>query len=204
MIRRRSRSSRSRRSAGRRTHATSGRARARCTDSGSAARTTTGLPAPCPRGATPSSATSSRTSASPSSISPPPRSPERAYPSLRTSVRASHGDGGARLRRDDLAARRQQPAALVRRARLGAGTSRSGTGLPGRRRGARRRRQPRGDPSCSARRWEHGDVRLVDPADQGHVAEDARVAREVELRPVLHFDDDSRRPRRGRPACSRP
>ncbi len=35
-----------------------------------------------------------------------------------------------------------------------------------------------------------GDVRLVDPPDQLHVAEDARVAGEVELRPVLHLDDE--------------
>ena len=35
------------------------------------------------------------------------------------------------------------------------------------------------------------DVRLVDAPDQLHVAEDARVAREVELRPVLDLDHEA-------------
>ena len=35
-----------------------------------------------------------------------------------------------------------------------------------------------------------GDVGLVDAADQLHVAEDARVAGEVDLRSVLERDDD--------------
>jgi hypothetical protein len=38
-----------------------------------------------------------------------------------------------------------------------------------------------------------GDVGLVDAPDQLHVAEDARVAGEVDLRPVLERHDDAAR-----------
>src|SRR5204862_5740579 len=40
---------------------------------------------------------------------------------------------------------------------------------------------------------EDGDVRLVDPPDQLHIREDARIPSEVERRPVLEADDDSAR-----------
>src|SRR5262249_47863674 len=40
---------------------------------------------------------------------------------------------------------------------------------------------------------EDRDVRLVEPANELHVTEDAGVAGEVELRPVLDLDDDAAR-----------